>query len=653
MDLEFLDFYNKELKLLYEQAQEFAGEYPGIAERLGGIVGNRADPMVSGLLEGTAFLAARVQLKLKHEFPEFTTNLLEQLVPNFLAPTPSALFAKIRPPYADPALRMGLNIPRGSYLDAVYLERDRRVACRYKTTGDITLWPFELVAAEYSASATPLQGLGLPLGGDAASALIVSILHRTTAQPESEPPDAQARILPTCWFSGCNTDELPLYIMGALSDAIMLYEQIFARRLDVFLRSVDEFGTPTIVRAPDDCLQPIGFEEDDGLFPIDKRVFHGFNLVREYFMFPRKFLGFKLTRLKKMMARFPTRAIDIILVFNESAPRLSSAVKPSMFALYAVPAINLFEKTTDRIPVTTSQHEFHIVPDRTRALDFEAHRVIEVYAHYPGRPDKIPVKPLYSADQDGIASNRHHYTVRRVPRRRTADERRYGLKSDYVGTDLFLSFTQPPETGDDATVAELSVRALCSNRHLTEHLPVGEGGADFVLIDETSLEVLCVDGPTRPREPVVSHLLSRGDITYTGTVAWRVINMLSLNQLGLVERGAGKGAASIRELLALFCDPTDSAGERQIRGLRSVDSRPIVRRLRQRGGIGAARGLEITVVVDEKAFEGHGAFLLGAMLDRFFAEYSALNHFTQTILRSIDRGEIMRWPPRIGLRTQL
>ena len=81
MDREFLDLYNRELQLLSEQAREFAEEYPGIAERLGGILEDRTDPMVSGLLEGAAFLAARVQLKLKHEFPEFTNNLLEQLVP--------------------------------------------------------------------------------------------------------------------------------------------------------------------------------------------------------------------------------------------------------------------------------------------------------------------------------------------------------------------------------------------------------------------------------------------------------------------------------------------------------------------------------------------------------------------------------------------
>ena len=77
MDREFLDLYNRELLLLHEQAREFAEEYPGIAERLGGLVAERSDPMIAGLLEGAAFLAARVQLKLKHEFPEFTSNLLE------------------------------------------------------------------------------------------------------------------------------------------------------------------------------------------------------------------------------------------------------------------------------------------------------------------------------------------------------------------------------------------------------------------------------------------------------------------------------------------------------------------------------------------------------------------------------------------------
>ncbi len=141
MNREFLDLYNTELQLLNEQARQFAEEYPGIAERLGGILDDRIDPLIGGLLEGAAFLAARVQLKLKHEFPEFTENLLEQLVPHYLAPTPSMMLVKANPVFGDPALREGRTIKRNSYLDASFRQLDRQIACRYRLCGDITVWP--------------------------------------------------------------------------------------------------------------------------------------------------------------------------------------------------------------------------------------------------------------------------------------------------------------------------------------------------------------------------------------------------------------------------------------------------------------------------------------------------------------------------------
>src|SRR4030095_5716076 len=118
----------------------------------------------------------------------------------------------------------------------------------------------------------------------------------------------------------------------------------------------------------------------------------------------------------------------------------------------------------------------------------------------------------------------------------------------------------------------------------------------------------------------------------------------------LVSRGAGKNAVALREVLTMFADMADAITERKIRGIRGVDSRDVIRRVRERTGIGAGRGIEITVTLDEKAFEGSGAFLLGAILDRFFVEYVGLHQFTPTHIRTVERGEIMRWPARIGTR---
>src|SRR6202790_5056814 len=182
MNREFLDLYNRELQLLNEQAREFADEYPGIADRLGGILEDRVDPMIGGLLEGAAFLAARVQLKLKHEFSEFTSNLLEQLVPNYLAPTPSMMLVKVNPTYGDKALQEGRGVARGAYLDANFRQLDRQISCRYRLCGDITVWPFELSGAEYFTSPAPLQALGLSVGSDVLAGMRLTLTHRSTAR---------------------------------------------------------------------------------------------------------------------------------------------------------------------------------------------------------------------------------------------------------------------------------------------------------------------------------------------------------------------------------------------------------------------------------------------------------------------------------------
>lgn len=653
MNRQFLDLYNRELDLLYEHAAEFAEEYPGIAGRLGGLLREHTDPMVAGLLEGTAFLAARVQLKLKHEFPEFTNNLLEQLVPHYLAPTPSAMLVRVRPPYGDPALREGRTLPRGAALDAAWVERDRRIACRYRTTSPVTLLPLALTGAEYFATPGPIQALGVPSGPQVLAGMRLSFTSRVAADPESEIGEEEARGQPDCWASAIRAKELPIHLLGSDAEADALYEQLIAHCRGVWFRYLDEFGNPIIVEGSPDMIGQIGFAEADALLPIDNRVFEGFDLLREFFLFPRKFLGFSLGGLDRMLRRLPSKSFDVIFGFDEINSRLAAAVQPAMFALYAAPAINLFEMSVDRIPLNTNLYEYHVVPDRSRYLDFEPHRVLEVFAHLPGGISRVRVRPLYSAAMDSSGSGDLTYTVRRLARRRTVEERKYGAASNYVGTDMFISLGERAGIDDEASAAELSVRALCSNRHLTEHMPVGEGGSDFHFVDDTSLDVHCVAGPTPPREPVVAEKRSRSETADTGIVIWRLINMLNLNHLGLVEHGAGRNAQALREILSMFADLADTAVERRLRGIRAVDARPVVRRIRQSGGIGPAHGVEITVTIDDKAFEGTGGFLIGAVLDRFFCSYAGFNHFTQLVMRTTERGEIARWPARVGIRRPL
>ena len=93
MDPRLLRYYNEELRHLREMGAEFAEAYPKIAARLGMDGSEVVDPYVERILEGVAFLSARVQLELELQFPSFTRHLLEIVYPHYLSPTPSMMIA--------------------------------------------------------------------------------------------------------------------------------------------------------------------------------------------------------------------------------------------------------------------------------------------------------------------------------------------------------------------------------------------------------------------------------------------------------------------------------------------------------------------------------------------------------------------------------
>ena len=246
MNREFLKFYNQELAILREQAAEFAQEYPGVAERLGGLLEDNLDPMIGGLLEGAAFLAARVQLKLKHEFSDFTTNLIDQLAPHYLAPTPSFVLVQASPKFGDPSLRDGRTIARGANFDATYREAQRNVACRFTlATADHPLAVRDRQGGISSTSAAALQALIPGAGADCVACLRLQLTVRSAARPEDEPADKEALARPDLRFSSCRVKALRFHLLGQETDAVALYEQLFAHcRGGLFPRA-------RLVRRPD------------------------------------------------------------------------------------------------------------------------------------------------------------------------------------------------------------------------------------------------------------------------------------------------------------------------------------------------------------------------------------------------------------------
>jgi len=229
----------------------------------------------------------------------------------------------------------------------------------------------------------------------------------------------------------------------------------------------------------------------------------------------------------------------------------------------------------------------------------------------------------------------------RFCRSESQKEQREGRRSKYGASEVYISLVDAKCAPIDQSIRQLGVQAMCTNRDLPLFLPIGRGHTDFTLVDFGGpiVGIRCVSPPTAPKPSWAE-----------GQISWRLISHLSLNYLSLIDTEGTNEAAALRDLLGLYSDLADPQVRKQINGVISAKCHSIVRHLPAPGPISFARGLEATVTLDEAAFEGTGAFLLGAVLETFFAKYASINSFVETAIRSIERGEIMRWPARLGRR---
>jgi type VI secretion system protein ImpG len=336
---------------------------------------------------------------------------------------------------------------------------------------------------------------------------------------------------------------------------------------------------------------------------------------------------------------------DVIILLREPDLELEGRVDATTFAPFCSPAINLFPKRADRIHLSDRFSEFHVIPDRTRPLDFEVYEVLRVVGHGTRAGEEQEFLPFYSAkdfDAQGGGAGAY-YAVNRVPRTASSREKRFGRRSSYAGSEVYVSLVDSKEAPYRSDLRQLEVSTRCTNRDLPLQMPVGVGATDFTMDVEAPVEcVRCVSGPTAPKPSPAE-----------GEIAWRAISHLSLNYLSLANASEEEGASALREILRLYGDNSDPQICKQIDGVRTITSRPIVLRIVGPGPIAFARGLEVTLTLDEAAFEGTGVFVLGAVLDRFFEKYVSINSFTQTVVKTLQRGEVMRWPARMGQRQTL
>ncbi|MCE3605340.1 type VI secretion system baseplate subunit TssF [Massilia sp. P8910] len=622
MDARLLDYYNRELGYLREMGAEFAEQFPKVAGRLGMHGIEVADPYVERLLEGFSFLTARVQLKMDAQFPRFTEQLLTSIYPGYLAPTPSMAVVQLQPDLSVGSLASGFTLPAKTALRAG-LTRGEQTACEFRTGHAVTLWPLTLEQVRFGPAPSDVPAR---LRSRAKAALRINLQFGGGQRCEASP-----------------LDKLTFHLAGPEQRALRLLELVAGHTVAVLCRQTDSgngASRPWGEALDASAVRHEGFDREQALLPSDERHFQGYRILQEYFAYPARLLFFSIAGLQRALRGVTGTHFEITILLDHDDPTLERLVGTGDLAMHCTPVVNLFAKRADRVLVSPKVNEYHLVVDRSKALDFEVHSVTSMLGH--GSGEERQFRPFHASFARDARDHGAYYCLRREARLLSQRARQHGARTSYSGSDVHISLVDQHEAPFADTLRQLSVDTLCTNRDLALLLSTG-GDSDFTLnVSAPVGAITTVRAPSRPQAPLAD-----------GKLAWQLISHLGLNHQGLFEQDGEQGAAILRQLLGLYLDDSQAGLQRQVEGVRSVVHQPLFRRLPQPGPPVHGRGVKIGVTIDEQAFSGDSPYLFGAVLEQFFARYVSINLFAELELHSAQRGRVASWPARLGNRPLL
>jgi type VI secretion system protein ImpG len=447
----FNKYYESELAYLRELGRGYAQAHPGTA---GFLAERSGDPDVERLLEGFAFVAAKIRERTDDAVPEVVHELADLVLPHYLRPVPATTIVQFRPQAR--ALRGPVPVPRGSELATVPVDG---TPCLFRTTQEVTLLPLsveETLHETPSATAPVLRvQLSTPVAGREALA-------------------AHGR--------------LRLYIHGeyALASTLLLWLARHCRSI-----SAGEPNGPG-TRLPPDSLRLVGFGDDAALFPWPPLASRGYRVVQEYFTLPEKFLFFDLVNLDKVL---PAKdRVELRFEF-ERPPALTQRVPRDVFRLHCVPAINLFRVDGDPIRLKAPGQEQLVRAAGVDPGHMEVYSVDQVLSVRAGVAERETVHPF--TDFAHVGGSEVFYRLRRSAS--PIDE----------GVDTYLSLETPRDVAPRLEERTLSLELTCTNRALPKQLRLKDVNAAAPTSPTLAQfdNILPVSQPLRP--PLGTELLWR------------------------------------------------------------------------------------------------------------------------------------------------
>lgn len=594
-----LSYFQKELRYLKKQGDEFSRKYPKIARRLGYNQGVSEDPHIQRLTESFAFLSSRIHQRLDEDLPELMEALLRNIAPQFLYHYPSSCIVSFEPDQTSSGMTSIYEVPSGTSMYSKH-----KTVCQFRTLYPLTILPATVNEAKiYYDNLSSRWKIELNLNV----------------------------------FNGANItlNFVRFYLNGPSTVTGIIYTLL-----------CDEFDN-IVLKRNNDAIYGIkaniygaGFNDFEITLPRAGNISYIHNLTLDYFSFPEKF-NFIDLKFDHGVELCSDESLRIIVTLKNNAGRyepdkIEKNVSKELFRINCTPVVNLFKKKTEPLRLSEGQDEYQVHADlynRDEVLIWDITKVT-LHRYENNSVRQIPLRPLFGLEHSNIKQTCnifwHSSYYRTSSEYRNLEENLYIRLSDDGGIKSHIM------TGD-----VLSIDVVCTNGDIPSLINTGDPDGDFESdIDIANLRITALNRPSR----MLPAMTLRG-------MNWRLISQLSLN---FVLLSSIDGAIKLREMLSIYNYNNNPAISIFIEWIKDLQITPVSSRLPGLYPPVTARGIDITVTLSNDASMHPECFLFCSFLDYFLGLHAPVNSFTRMIT-VIEHEEHTRrvWPIRAGKLTWL
>ncbi|GHG83095.1 type VI secretion system baseplate subunit TssF [Comamonas sp. JC664] len=582
----FSKYYLSELSYLREMGRAFGLANPSVA---GLLVERGADPDVERLLEGFAFLAARIRERVDDDVPELVHGLTELLLPHYLRPLPASTIVEFTPHLR--ALRGRSRLAAGAEVASQPIDG---TSCVFRTTADVDLLPVQLTDAMLDRSSL--------------TSPVLRLYFQTTEQGRAEVFREQG---------------LRLFIHTEMSAAavVLLWLLRYCRQVRVRGTAAQGEG----IKLAANAIHPVGFDRDFKLLPWP-RASEGYRHLQEYLTLPEKFLFFEVRGLDAAAGLKEDR---FEIAFHlERPPPLDARIHREMFRLHCAPAVNLFSVPADPILHHTLDGEHLLRASDLPPNHAEIYSVDSVTGLKAGRNERRVYRPFHEFTHTaGGDAEQAFFRLRRATS--PLDE----------GIDTYIALETPRNVVPDLNAEEaLSMDLTCTNRSLPSRLQVGD------LVVSTSAS------PTQAKFKNISPVSRPARAPLGSELHWRLLSHLAINQHSLADAAALRRLMDLYNFHSLTDNLAARASRLRINSIRAVETKPVTRFLEGAPLRGHRTRVDLD---EENFMGVGDAFLFGCVLEELLASHVTINSFNELSIRLHPSQTEFAWLPRNGSQTLL